>query len=86
MEIILKKHELLDLGPRHRDLTVACQAGSCWLTQAGDSRDYILHAGKSIQIQSSGQVVISAHQDSRLQLLSETADDVSGLLAAASLQ
>lgn len=73
MEILLKKHELLDLGTELRGLSLFCQAGTCWLTQAGDSRDHILRVGHSFTATLSGHLVVTATEDCRLSLIVATA-------------
>jgi len=71
MDLLLKQNELVDLGADLRGVSVHCQAGCCWLTQAGDSRDIILHAGHSHTINRPGKVLVMATETTRLQLLVE---------------
>jgi len=78
MEILLKKHELLDLGTELRGLSLFCQAGTCWLTQAGDSRDHILRAGHSFTATQNGHLVVAATDNCRLTLIVETVAQESG--------
>lgn len=69
MEILLKKNELLDLDTELRGLKILCQAGVCWLTQAGDSRDHILRAGQSFCAAARGRLIVTATNDCRLMLV-----------------
>jgi len=69
MELLLDSNELLDLGDNLQQVSVYCQAGCCWLTQAGDSRDHILHAGQSHRISMRGKVMVTATAATRLQLI-----------------
>jgi hypothetical protein len=69
MEILLQRHEILDLGHGLRDLRIVCREGRCWLTQEGDSRDFILRSGHSLAIESAGQVLITASESCRLQIV-----------------
>lgn len=71
MDLQLEKNELLDLGDDLRTVSVHCQAGCCWLTQAGDSRDHILHAGQSHTLSRRGKVLVMATAPTRLQLIGE---------------
>jgi len=71
MEIILKKHELLDLGRNLAGNRIVCCSGSCWLTQAGDNRDFILHGGAEFGIRLRGKIIISASEDCRLLLVAK---------------
>ena len=71
MDLQLDTYELLDLGDDLRAVSVHCQAGCCWLTLAGDSRDHILHAGQSHTITQRGKVLVMATAATRLQLIAE---------------
>lgn len=71
MQLLLNKYELLELGDDLRSVSVHCQAGCCWLTLAGDSRDHILHAGQSHIIRQRGKVLVLATAATRLQLIGE---------------
>lgn len=73
MELLLNQGELLNLGKKLRGLNVLCHSGNCWLTQAGDSRDHILHNGQSVEIHSKGQILLYATSPCRLQLMREQA-------------
>ena len=68
MELLLHQGELLNLGGNLRGVIVTCLAGKCWLTQAGDSRDYILRNNRQVEVRSRGQVLVSAAAPCRLQL------------------
>ena len=41
-----------------RGMTVRVARGRVWLTRDGDIRDYILNAGDSLQLETSGRVVL----------------------------
>lgn len=71
MEILLNKHELLDLGENLADCRIVCLAGCCWLTLSGDSRDYILRSGSSFTVSMNGQLVVTATENSRLMLVAK---------------
>lgn len=87
MELLLNQGELLNLGEKLQGLTVLCHSGSCWLTQAGDSRDHILRNGHSVEIHSRGQVLLFATSACRLQLMPENSPARSFLVPiAAGLQ
>ena len=53
---------------------VACLSGCVWLTQHGDSRDIILHAGDSFRIERPGCVVMAAGRPTRLHLVAPPAE------------
>lgn len=73
MELLLNSGELLNLGEHLQGLTIICQSGTCWLTQAGDPRDYILRNGRQLEIRTKGQVVACAMGSCRLQLVAQEA-------------
>lgn len=87
MELLLNQGELLNLGENLQGLTIVCQSGTCWLTQAEDSRDHILRNGHRFEIRAKGQVVLCATAPCRLQLaVLEASVRLPLLQAAASLQ
>ncbi len=71
MELLLEKNEILDLGQDLRGMIILCQEGCCWLTQTGDSRDHILHAGGRFNVQRKGQLLLTASQSCRIMLLAD---------------
>jgi hypothetical protein len=50
-------------------LTLTSCEGVAWVTQEGDERDYVLHAGESVTIRGKRLVVIEALQPARLKLM-----------------
>ena len=75
MELLLKKQELLDLGNDLRGVTIHCRSGCCWLTQADDSRDHILQAGASFRVRGRGQLLVTASNACRLELVAAPATE-----------
>lgn len=69
MELVLDKQELLNLGDDPRQVSIYCRTGCCWLTQAGDSRDHILHSGQSFAVTRPGKLLVMASAKTRLELL-----------------
>lgn len=67
MELLLNNQELLDLGTVRSKLRIICLSGSCWITLAGDDRDYILHAGQHFTNAFSSHLLITAMASCRLQ-------------------
>lgn len=68
MELLLNKRELLDLGDGLLGMSIVCREGRCWITQAGDSRDYILAVGDRFVVDKSGLLIITATESCRLML------------------
>jgi hypothetical protein len=50
-------------------IAVRCRTGLLWVTAENDRTDYFLRPGESMEIRSTGSVVIEADCDSELQLL-----------------
>lgn len=69
MELLLNKGELLSMGENLEGLTIICRSGTCWITQTGDPRDYILRRGRNLEVRCKGQLVVCATSDCRLQML-----------------
>ncbi len=68
MELLLNSKEVIELGNDLSGTRICCQAGLCWVTLEGDSRDYILRAGSSFEIHSSGRVLVTALSPARVLL------------------
>lgn len=60
--IILRPNRLLRLRDG-RDVVVGVDSGTVWLTQDGDMRDIILHAGESFRVDRDGTVLLQALDD-----------------------
>ncbi len=68
MELLLNSKEVIELGNDLSGTRICCQAGLCWVTLEGDSRDHILRAGSSFEIRSSGRVLVTALSPARVLL------------------
>lgn len=57
--LCLKRNQIVKVrgGLGH---TIACDSGTLWLTQEGDMRDIILHAGDSFTLDHSGPALVQA--------------------------
>ena len=69
MQLLLDNKEVLNLGEDLRGLRIFCRQGCGWVTQAGDSRDLLLHAGQELRIARRGRVLLTATESSRLELI-----------------
>ncbi len=69
MQLLLQKDEIIEVGDRQRGVQIICHAGSCWVTIAGDERDFLLRGGKKLEIFTQGEVCISALDEARVQLI-----------------
>jgi hypothetical protein len=52
--------QLINLGRGMGHHAIHCVSGKVWVTQAGDSRDHILSAGQTLEVESPDVVVIQA--------------------------
>lgn len=59
-------HRLSEVEP---GMTVTCEKGLLWVTQAGNRQDYTLRPGQHVTIESKGQVLIEAVSESNLKIL-----------------
>ncbi len=64
LEINLFPGELLNVSMRIGG-EIICQAGQLWITQEGDSRDYVLTAGDRFQVGSYGLTLIESLPESK---------------------
>lgn len=71
MEIRLGKNEVMTFGGDARQLSVSCHRGELWLTQQGDSNDYLIQPGQHFTVNRKGRVVMLALSPSELRLDSE---------------
>lgn len=60
MEILLPENETMSIDPVPENLRIVCRSGRIWLTQSGDSRDFLLRAGESFNASRRGQLVLWA--------------------------
>ncbi len=64
LEISLFPGELLSVSMRIGG-EIICRAGQLWITQEGDSRDYVLTAGDRFQVSSQGLTLIESLPESK---------------------
>ncbi|HEX8704952.1 MAG TPA: DUF2917 domain-containing protein [Myxococcaceae bacterium] len=50
------------------ELTVTCLEGWIWVTREGDAKDHVLTAGRSLQLDTPGRVVVQALRPSRFSM------------------
>jgi hypothetical protein len=66
MEILLTENETMSIDPVPENLRIVCRSGRIWLTQSGDSRDFLLRAGESFSATRRGQLVLGAFAEARI--------------------
>jgi hypothetical protein len=57
---------LLRLDGSYRGVSFLCRSGLCWITQEGDSKDYLLQHEQNFTINQDGVVVVQALADTEL--------------------
>ncbi len=66
MDIVLKNGEIVCIDGDARNLSIACQAGTLWITQTGDMNDYIIASGADFKINRKGKIAVTALDDARV--------------------
>ena len=64
MKIKLSKYEVFSIDGDARNISIKCETGSLWITQANDSYDHVLHIGEIHNVSRKGKVVMTAGTDS----------------------
>ena len=70
VRLCLLPNSVLSLTPNRPGMTLRCETGTLWLTQAGDHMDYFLKVGESFQPKGSGLLVVQALGESSLSVSS----------------
>jgi hypothetical protein len=65
-EIQLPAKSVLRMDANHGGISILCRSGLCWITQEGDSKDYLLKHQQNFTICQTGVVVIEALADTEL--------------------
>ena len=60
IELLLQPREVLNLDNSQNRMAIECKNGVIWVTCAGETKDYILHAGKRYVPKTKGTIVIEA--------------------------
>ena len=65
-----------------RGHTIVCERGSVWVTQYGDPRDVVLHAGESLTLERKGLALVQAFEPGAIRIVrAEPRIRATGLLA-----
>ena len=65
MYMHMHKGELLTVKISKGGLHIRCRHGKLWITQEGDSRDYLLGTGQELEMTCRGRVAITALEESQ---------------------
>jgi hypothetical protein len=69
-EFLMVKGAMLRIDPLAGD-SLRVRSGGVWVTQYGDSRDYMLKAGDSLVLKGNGAMLAVAYQPTLLDLFSD---------------
>jgi hypothetical protein len=72
MEILLAENETMSIDPVPENLRIVCRSGRIWLTQSGDSRDFLLRAGESFSAAQRGRIVLWTLAAAQVDITSRT--------------
>jgi hypothetical protein len=68
VRLLIQKHQLVTLNEAQPKMAIECKSGVIWVTHSGDYKDYVLQAGRSCVPQGSGNLVIEAIDDARVDI------------------
>ena len=68
VQLVLNKHQLVTLNEAQPKMAIECRTGVIWVTHSGDLRDYVLEAGRSCVPNGSGDLLIEAIDDARVDI------------------
>jgi len=66
----LRENAILSLNAAKLPPGIRCIDGLIWITQEGDDRDRVLHAGQVWRPSTQGKVVVTAMCDARMEMVS----------------
>jgi len=66
----LRENAILALNSEKRPPALRCAKGLVWITQEGDTRDRVLHAGNTWHPAANGKVTVTAMSDARVEMIS----------------
>jgi hypothetical protein len=65
-EVQMPPNSLLRVEGDSRGIKILCRSGSCWITQEGDLKDYLLENKRNFTIHRDGLVVVQALTDTEI--------------------
>ncbi|MBU2513687.1 DUF2917 domain-containing protein [bacterium] len=69
MKYVISKNEMIFLDGNPTEISILCEDGILWVTQAGDAYDHILKPGEVFRIKDKGKVAITGYRDSSVSLI-----------------
>ena len=62
-KIRMRRHDFQSIQEVRPGSTLFCDTGILWVTQAGDTRDYVLTTGQTMMVTKKGKVLVEAMRD-----------------------
>lgn len=69
MDLNLRQGEIVSLEGDARGVRLRCTGGLLWITQPGDSNDYLLRGGREFTVGMPGTIVVVALEQARVAAL-----------------
>ena len=69
-EVQMPRNSFLRVEGDNRGTKIVCRSGSCWITQEGDLKDYLLGSERDFTVLRDGLIVVQALTDAEIALSS----------------
>jgi hypothetical protein len=69
LDLRLHRRAFYHVAKVHPGMTVFCEEGLVWVTEANNPQDYMLRPGKSMLIRKRGDVLIEALSDAEISIV-----------------
>jgi hypothetical protein len=70
-EVQMPRNSFLRVEGDSRGIKILCRSGSCWITQEGDWKDYLLESERDFTVHRDGLIVVQALTDTEIAVSSE---------------
>ena len=70
-EVQMPRNSFLRVEGDSRGTKIVCRSGSCWITQKGDLKDYLLESERDFIVHRDGLIVVQALTDTEIAVSSE---------------
>ncbi len=69
MKYMISENEMIFLDGNPTNVSIRCDKGLLWVTQAEDAKDHFLQQGDTFQIKRKGKIAVTGYQDSTVTLV-----------------
>jgi hypothetical protein len=70
-DVQMPRNSFLRVEGDSRGTKILCRSGSCWITQEGDLKDYLLESERDFTVHRDGLIVVQALTDTKIAVSSE---------------